>query len=252
MPITRAWSQPFTIARRDAGDYKAAWPTIIVYDNSLMVIYQDSNPATRWMRQSMDWGQTWTDPIRPWQLIGEYSQVDLLVDSLDRLHVVLGYRNGECCHGMWHGVWDGDQWGPLEPIVMGPKTPQFDPSAPQSIMSQGNVILATWWTDTGGGPRNGAWYSYTVLDAPELPHVALPTAGPASLNIQTPTPIYLPSDVPQPTLTATLEPLSTLGAGYTNPPPGDNPGMPVIIGIIPVALFVIGAIIWRKSTAGHQ
>jgi hypothetical protein len=169
-----AWTEPVVIARRDGDDYQAAWPSIIEHSGELVVVYMDSMPATRWMRRSRDGGLTWTDPERPFPHIGEYVFAELLVDGSGGLHIVLGNRTGECCHGMWHGVWTEDQWSELAPIVMGPKTPEFDPSAPSAVISQGNVILVTWWTDTGGrGRRNGAWYSYAVLDTQELPTVAL-------------------------------------------------------------------------------
>lgn len=246
------WGQPVVLARKDAGDYKAAWPSIIAYKGTLMVIYQDSNPATRWMRQSTDGGQTWSDPVRPWPHVGEYRWADLLVDSSDRLHIILGNRNGECCHGMWHAVWLGDHWGPLEPIVMGPKTLQFDPSAPQSIISQGNVLLATWWTDTGGGPRNGVWYSYAILDAPELPHKPLPR--PLAAETIEPTMPFMatPSATSTPTPAPTEIPVNSLGKDFTSRPPSDNPGIPVIASIFPISLLVIATFIFRKKTNSHK
>ncbi len=169
----RAWSEPAVLARREGKDYKAAWPSIVEYSGELILVFMDGMPATRWMRRSRDGGRTWSDPERPFPHIGEYVFAELLIDGSDRLHIVLGNRMGECCHGMWHGRWDGDGWSELRPIVMGPKSPQFDPSMPSAVVSQGNVILVTWWTDTGGAPRNGAWFSYLLLDAQELPTIAL-------------------------------------------------------------------------------
>jgi hypothetical protein len=183
-PEQRAWTEPVALARREGDDYQAAWPSIIEYANELILVYMDSMPATRWMRRSRDGGLTWSDPERPFPHIGEYVFAELLLDGSGGLHIVLGNRTGECCHGMWHAVWTGDGWGELAPIVTGPRTPEFDPSAPSAVISQGNVILATWWTDTGGrGPRNGAWYSYARLDAKELPTVALRRGAPATRSI---------------------------------------------------------------------
>lgn len=241
----QTWSQPFILARRDAGDYKAAWPSIIAYKGSLMVIYQDSNPATRWMRTSPDGGQTWTDPVRPWPHVGEYNQADLLIDSSNTLHIILGNRDGECCHGMWHGTWLGDHWGPLEPIVMGPKTSQFDPSDPRSIISQGNVLLATWWTDTGGGPRNGAWYSYTVLNAPELP-VLTRTQIPGATSTS-PTPTMGPG-----VSIETSIPETNPDRSLVEKPVSRNPGVPIIAGILPVLGLFLGVILFYSKNHPHS
>ncbi len=242
------WSQPYALARRDPGDYKAAWPSIISYDRSLMVIYQDSNPATRYMRRSFDGGNTWTAPVRLWPHVGEYRWADLLVDSSNTLHVILGNRNGECCHGMWHGVWQGDQWSDLEPIVIGPKTLQFDPSAPKSIIVQGNVLLATWWTDTGGGPRNGVWYSYTVLDAPELPLQPLSQNRPKAAMQAVPMLVTeAPTFTPVPTPTPIPIALNQLGSKSAQGPALDNPSTPVIASLLPVSLLIIVLFIMRTA-----
>jgi hypothetical protein len=229
------WSDPTLLAKRDEGDYKAAWPVIIYYNGELIVIYQDSFPATRWMRRSKDGGQTWSVPVKPWKHEGEYEHVVLIVDSNNILHIILGNRNGDCCHGMWHGVWLGEHWSELEPIVMGPKTSTFDPSAPRAVISQGNVLLATWWTDTGGGPRNGAWYSYTLLDAPEIPAIPLQTAQATNTPTITGSPgiisaVRTPSPVPN-----TIR-LSNQGKLISR---ADNPGYYVFLGFIPAGLFVV-------------
>jgi hypothetical protein len=240
--VSNQWSNPIILAKRYEGDYSAAWPAIIDYKGELMVIYMDSFPPTKWMRRSKDGGQTWSAPVRPWQHIGEYEHAVLLVDSNNILHIILGNRNGECCHGMWHGVWLGESWSELEPIVMGPKTSTFDPSAPRAVISQGNVLLVTWWTDTGGGPRNGAWYSYTLLDAPAIPEILLPT----------------PHVTSTPQITGTL---STISATQTlNPIPNisgpseqgknisqnDNPGISVLFGILPAALLITAVIFLKR------
>lgn len=243
------WSEPVMLAKRDPGDYKAAWPSIIFYNGRLIVIYQDSNPATRWMRQSFDGGQTWSDPVQPWPHVGEYNAAVLLIDSNKVLHIILGNRNGECCHGMWHGVWSGESWGALEPVVIGPKTSQFDPSMPQAVISQGNVLLSTWWTDTGGGPRNGAWYSYKILGAPALPIIPLPK--PHINNNPSPT------DAPDTTLTlsgkVTYLATPTPNAGVNNlgdyPSEGlspNDPGIPVAAGVVPGVLLLVGLILMRR------
>ncbi len=203
------WSLPFMLAKRDEGDYKSAWPTIIAWQGELMVVYMDGPlPPTRYMRRSLDWGQTWSEPVRLFPHVGEYEHAVLLTDGDDNLHIVLGNRRDTQSHGMWHGVWLGDRWSELEPLVFGPKTPTFDPSAPRAAITQGNVLLAAWWSDTGGGPRNGAWYSYGRVNASTLPVQTLPTAIPTPTPHPTTEPTrrpVTPTPTPRPQITVPAE-----------------------------------------------
>ncbi len=238
----KQWSDPNILAKRYEGDYKTAWPAIIEYKDELFVIYMDSEPPTRWMRRSNDGGHTWSVPKKPWQLTGEYGHAALLIDSNNVLHIVLGNRNGDCCHGMWHGIWSGDSWSELEPIVMGFKTNTFDPTAPSSVISQGNVLLVTWYTDTGGGPRNGAWYSYTHLDAPDIPPVPLPTVQATTTPTITGSPgitsaVRTPSPIPN-----TIR-LSDQGKLISRV---DNPGNSVFLGLIPAGIFIVAVVLFKR------
>jgi hypothetical protein len=238
------WSAPFLLAQRIEGDYKSAWPAIAIYHDTLVVMYQKGSPATREMRTSGDGGQTWSTPVRPWpNYEGEYENPVLLIDSLDRLHVVTGNRlsGTDCCHGMWHAMWLGDHWGDLEGIVVGPKTLQFDPSAPRAVISQGNVILATWWTDTGGGPRNGAWYSYAVLDAPELP--VAPLAQPTAVPAATATP-GTPTVVPAEMLPADSPQLSSALASDSS-----SPALPLEVSLLSIAGVIAIVFVVRRLRA---
>jgi hypothetical protein len=188
----RLWSEPVTLAKRAENGYKADWPAITTHQNQLIVFYMDGNPPSQYMLRSFDGGKTWTPPVRPFTHTGEYEHAVFLEDGDGRLHIVLGFRRGDCCHGMWHSVWLGDRWGDPQAIVMGPKSPTFDPSAPSAVISQGNVLLTTWWTDTGGGPRNGSWFSYTQLNASQLPLIPLLQPTPTSVPTQTPVPTSTP------------------------------------------------------------
>lgn len=242
-PATWQWSAPLLLAQRDAGEYEADWASIIHYHGELIVIYQDGFPATRYMRRSADEGITWSNPVAPWPHVGEYSAAVFLVDSSDVLHVILGNRNGDCCHGMWHGVWRGSQWAPLDALVTGPKTPEFDPSRPSAVLSQGNVLLATWWTDTGGGPRNGVWFSYGILNTPELPLVPFPTSTPnAAPALLAATSTLTPTATPVATATTTVAKLSGAQASRPNFQSVFRPAMTVLAGVVPAVVLLLGVL----------
>lgn len=158
------WSRPFLIARKEGRDFEADWGNIVSYKGELILLYQDDFPATRWIRVSKDSGETWSPPTRPWRHIGSYEQSVFLKDSADQLHVILGNRAGDCCHGMWHSVYRNGQWQDLSPITTGPKTVEYDPITPYGVVNGGNMLMVAWMTDTGPEDLNGAWYSIAYVD----------------------------------------------------------------------------------------
>lgn len=178
------WSKPYLLAQREGDDYSANWPTIIADGDKLLVVYQDGFPAARFMRRSLDGGDTWLEVERPFPHIGEYENPVLLKDSSGTIHLITGSRIGDPgIHGMWHAIWLGERWGNLSPITSGPKTETYDPSAPQAIMAQGNILLATWRNDATRDNLTGAWYSYTLLDTPAItPSFSLPATSTPSAS----------------------------------------------------------------------
>lgn len=248
----KQWSEPVILAERQEDEYEADWPAIISHNGELIVIYNDSAPATRWMRRSLNGGQTWTEPIKPFPSEGEYGHPLFLVDSENVLHVLLGNRRGSF-HGMWHSVWEGNRWRDLEPVVSGPVSEipgeEFDPTLPNGVVSQGNILLVTWETDNGVG-QNGAWYSYLIRDIPELPIVALPTV--ATTPIVTPSPTSTP---PLPTPTPSPErPIFTDAPSSGGPfSVLSSPATPLIIGIIPVVMLIsLVVLVQRLFARSHH
>lgn len=161
-----AFEKESIIAKREGNDYSASWPSMIDSGNQLILIYMDDFPATRWMRTSQDYGDTWSIPIRPFPEVGEYEYAILNKDNDNNIHMILGNRIVEPeIHGMWYSRWVGNRWTALEPIVSGPATISFDPSAPQAVIAQGNLLFATWWNNVRRENLTGAWYSYKLLDA---------------------------------------------------------------------------------------
>lgn len=228
------WSHEVVLARREGTDYSTTWPSIMVRDQELLIIYQDSFPATRWMVQSRDGGNTWSLPVRPFREIGEYENAVLLKDSNSNIYMVLGNRTQDPeIHGMWFSKWTGSQWTALEPIISGPRTNRFDPSAPQAIVVQGNMILATWWHNVSVENLTGAWFSYIYLDSPVLPTLTLPVPTPES----TPTPASTNTRI-SPILTST--PTEVIVGSFDTTPSGNtNPSLSVYLAVIPVVLIVL-------------
>ena len=208
-PASQQWSELTIVARRYENGFEATRPNIISHEGKLILFYQqdisaEKSVATRWYVQSDDNGQTWGEPIRPFEHVGTYGAVALTTDSSGNLYAMTGGRtttsDGEI-HGLWLSKLESNGWSPLQAIWQGPRVVDeenvrgFDPSRPKIVVSQGNLLFATWSTDPGAG-RNGVWYSYTTLPSPELPVRALlqPTEA-AVATIEKPTPTVAQEDI---------------------------------------------------------
>ncbi|HET7010128.1 MAG TPA: sialidase family protein [Anaerolineales bacterium] len=219
-----AHPEPETVlAVQDYAQESLGWPSLLTKDEDVLVIYQDAYPPTRWIRRSSDGGNTWSPPIRPFPHRGGYGYAALTQDSRGTIHVVLGNRLQDPeIHGMWYSRLVGDTWLPLEPIISGPATDTFDPCCPRAVVVQGNVLLATWAHNVTQDFLTGAWYAYTVLDAPEVPVqvVATPTGA---TDPSTPTPEIV-----------SATPVPTVQRAYGDPSPRANPASPILWGVISV------------------
>lgn len=244
----QSWSIPLLLAERTGDEYSADWPSIISHNGELFVVYMDSAPPTRYMRRSTDSGRTWTDPVRIFPQIGEYGQAVFLVDSNNTLHLVLGNRYPDpAIHGMWHSTWDGQRWRDPSPIVSGPKTANFDPSRPRAVISQGNVMLVTWWHDSTTALYPG--YSFAVLDAPliEAMPLATPVSGVATVTPEPTTPS--PETVEYAPETVDTEMLPPL---LNSQPEISRPDVVLFIGSLPVIFFVLAATLFTVIVRRHR
>lgn len=227
-----ALEQKTVIAKREGDDYSANWPSIIDSGNELILIYMDDFPATRWMRTSSDYGDTWSIPVRPFPEVGEYEYAALLKDSAEGLHMILGNRTVEPeIHGMWYSRWVGNRWSALEPIISGPVTGSFDPSAPQAVIAQGNLIFATWWNNVRRDSLTGAWYSYKLLDAPSFETVNYETAHTTTIIPEE----SIPTEISKDLSTPEEQPTRTFSTNASN----HSPAFPIFVAMLPVGLLVV-------------
>ena len=232
------WREPLELAR--VTGFQADTPAIIEYDGELTVTYHNDVPTTSWIRRSRDGGFTWSDPVHfASGFVGSNGAIDYVVDSSNTLHAFWGNRTGSpIIHGMWHRIWLGDHWGDVEAVVSGPQVVDeiggdgFDPKFARAVISRGNILLLTWTTDGFAG-ENGAWYSYTILDAPQLPAEPIPVPVETTLTTATPVPVVE---------TPTLNPFLLDTTSDKDAKAEFNPGRPLVFGIVPV-LILIGVII---------
>lgn len=237
-PDFSQWTMETVLARREGNDYSTTWPDIIFSGQTLMVVYQDDFPATRFMRVSYDRGESWSMPARPFPEIGEYENAILLKDNQGNIHMILGDRTVDPeIHGMWYSRWLGRNWTPLKPIYSGAITPSFDPSAPQAVMVQGNLILATWWHNVRRDNLSGAWFSYSYLNLPSDPQIPLPQ------------PTQEPTSTPGPdSLISSQSSLVTPSPINTQSPGSQNPSISIAFGMLPVLLLIPVFVFLRRRT----
>jgi hypothetical protein len=247
------WRTPYLLAAAEGNDYGADWPSMIEHKGQLIVMYMDGTiptgiPPTRWMRTSKDGGKTWSSPVQPFQQVGEHGIAVLLVDSFDILHIILANRVGDPpIGGIWHGVWIGDQWGELSLINARSAQAAIDSgsyaeisaaSRPNAVIVQGNVLMSAWWHNIRNPPPAG--YSFTRINSPELPIVALPkpTAKPTPAPVASTAQVTVTPDVT--TSNTPASPVIVTGTGDSGNP-SQSIGVPAVllIGLFPALILTV-------------
>jgi hypothetical protein len=250
---SQRWTIPLEVDRNVGAGI--AIPAVIEHAGEVLLMYNNGlasgGAPVQWFRRSVDGGQNWTEAVRPFaRHIGRNGTMSFVVDGNDGLHLFFGQRIGLggalAVHGMWHSLWLGNTWSEPEPVVSGPLVNDlvgergFDPYDASAVVSQGNVILVTWRSDPGQG-RNGAWYAFKQLDAPEAA-LSVPSR-PAALT-------------PTAAAPATLAPATQEGSGEAlsnleNEEAMDNPAGAIVLGVVP-ALALLGVLIVLRARAASR
>jgi hypothetical protein len=245
-----AWSAHQTLAT--VTDFTADEPEIIEHEGKLILVYNNDEPSTRWMRFSSDGGETWSNPVRLFQHVGLNGAPTMAVDGDNTLYLMFGNRIGNpAVHGVWFSQWLEDRWSQPAAVVSSPQVrvgPEgeegFDPSYVRSAVIQGNILFAIWRHDPQAGPTN-VWFSYRVLDVPAEPFRALPTieftpeplVNPSATLIVTETPAVSEPDTSPALSTATSEPESQDLAQ------DNNPSISLMLGIGAVVMLIVLAVV---------
>jgi hypothetical protein len=239
---TKSWSEPIEL---DEPGIRT--PSVIETQGKIFVSYHHINVNGNWWRSSSDGGETWSLPeqISP-RHVGTNGAVSFDVDGANVLHAFFGQRIDDNNHGMWHATFTGVTWTGLESVVRGPQIRDptggegFDPRSARAVIVNGNTALVTWGTDGSAG-TNGAWYSYKLLDAPELDSMPLEssTVVPSDIPTSTP-PMTQPAMDIEPTETSGVNDLETL----SNPPEFfRNPQFSILVGVAPAVILLGGLIL---------
>ena len=127
---------------------------------------------------SNDGGKTWSRPLGPFPShLGRSGEHALALDGNGVPHSLFTQRietataDGEysIIGGIWHSAFVDGNWANPDRFIT-----TYSPHDVRAIVSQGNVLLVVWREDPGAG-KHGVWFSYRVLDTPELPIIPLST-----------------------------------------------------------------------------
>lgn len=241
------WSTPVDLDNRiDLPDYFGpSFPAIVDNGKDIVIMYNGGNPFSgrhvnpgrpiQRVRLSSDDGRTWSGPVDPFPFhVGRSGEHALVLDGAGVPHALFVQRiettteDGEysIIGGIWHSTFQNGNWSNPDRFVT-----TYSPHDVRAVVSQGNVLLVVWREDPGSG-QHGIWFSYEVLDTPELPLVPLPTV-PVTVSAEqfsTLVPsLITPTPLPENILLNDSSPSS-----WTT-----NPAFPLLAGVIPVFLIVI-------------
>lgn len=245
------WSIPLELDRRVdlPEDWGPSYPAMVDNGTDIVILYNGGNPyfdqyagrgrPVMRARVSSDGGLTWDGPGSPFPLLnGRSGEHALVVDSVGGIHGLFMMRidrmvNGEFnpVGGIWHSVYNGQVWSVPERFV-----PTLLPAYVRAVISQGNVLLVVWIEDLGDG-QSGVWYTFKVLDTPELPLEPLPDPAfdlPESNSTEELVPEISPSVARTPDLRGIQS--------------GNIPALPLIVGPISVIafIFVVVFVFWQR------
>lgn len=254
------WNDIVLLEEKSDGEgfFGPSFPVIVDTGENVIVMYNSGNPDAGGLvpvgrpvqRASMssDGGRTWREATTAFpRHLGRSGEHSLVVDSNKVVHALFMQRienpnDGEdrVIDGPWHSALSGDQWS--EPDNF---STRWSPHDLRAVVVQGNVILLTWRQDPGEG-QSGVWYSYLVLDAPELPVAPLPAPQSTPTATPTPTPTPTPTSAPSTPTPIPLQPLASSSQGPLLAGLTDSPAIPLVLGLAP-AILIMGGFI-----AAHQ
>ena len=226
-----------------------SFPVIVDNGHEIVVMYNSGNPfsgrpvqaggpITR-MSMSFDDGVKWNGPLDPFPYhLGRSGENALTLDGNGTPHALFIQRIEEVNEGIysslggiWHSVFINGVWSNPDRIVTSVAAHDV-----RAVISQGNVLLVIWREDPGSG-ASGIWYSYSVLDEPELPVLPLSTA-PVGYSFKQGPVIVVSTNTP--------DPPHQLGLVDTSQPVNlkNNPALPIVVGIVPVVLILASVVLF--------
>jgi hypothetical protein len=245
--LTSEWNHLVELENRiDLPEYFGpSYPEIVDSGKEIVIMYNGGNPFSgrpvnpgrpiQLIRLSSDGGETWSRPLGPFPYhLGRSGEHAMVLDGSGIPHGLFAQRietataDGEysVTGGIWHSAFINGNWTNPDRFVT-----TYPPHDVRAVVSQGNILLVVWREDPGSG-KHGVWFSYSILDGPELPVIPISTIPAATSTNQTP-PMIPFLDTPTPTAVNDVFEESTFSRWR------NNPAFPLVAGAVPVVLIVI-------------
>lgn len=230
------------------GGEAQGWANLIaVGKDTVHVVWNGSPPAAgRYHRWSSDGGKTWSNTT----VISKSGGLTqgwpaIVADSAGIVHLFMfaGSARGDDMH---YASWDGTAWSEL--TIISPGEAGGWTGFPSAVVRYGNELHVAWTVFHGENVAPGIWYTTKRTSAPWVPPAPILTAQ------ATPSMAATPSLTPTASVTATPSPSPTVRLVVTEPYAQDNsnPGLPVVLGILPVVVLVAGVVLMQALRIGRR
>lgn len=229
MDSGKTWGHAFDLAI-GSPPFGAAMAAVFAFgDNEVHLTWDIPDRLHRW---STDGGETWSGPIPIMSLGAAYGGFNKLAkDSAGTLHVIAAVGNG-----VYHASWNGT-WNPAQAIELR----ESDPHGQQFVICKGNQLHVAYYDRTG---ENEIWYSTKPTNAPEIARTAIKASEASPISIPT---VKEPS--PKTLVLAATQPPDNAEQKTQHPSSSPRPKVfaPMIVGVVPSALLVIGVMVARLA-----
>jgi hypothetical protein len=238
----RTWLPALELDRKDESFWEAYAPgrpnALTIGPDQVHLVWFGAPAGQRWHQWSLDGGDTWSEarPVHP-TVRGYMEPPALAADSEGTLHLVSSGWIDNGPSGTFHTSWRDGYWAPPA-LVPEPAGGRGAGSEFRSVVAANGSQLVV------AGDLNGftdIWASSLLLEAPPVTPMPRPSLEPSLVVQPTGTPAQSRETAEAAPGTATR----VLDGSPAEPVPES---WPLVIGVLPVALLVGGALVVRRAS----
>jgi len=234
--LGEAWDASVMLADATIDNGFTGFPSLLpLGQDELLLIHVDERYQGRIERTSGDGGKSWSEPhLILSSMVGVNGFMVPLLDGGGALHLVINMRpSADQRTGIYYAPRAGLDWSPIVPVAVD------EPSGPSAHYTDATVRLGNEihivWTQLHGGE---IWHVRgQIQGVPASPALAFPTPASGARLQAAPTTAAVSSSAGPTPARAGPAPAQT----YRTPV---SSLQPLLIGILPAALLVLGAVLW--------
>jgi hypothetical protein len=235
------------------------WAELLSPDGQTLQLIWEETQAGRvgqWQSMSADDGQTWTDPAALPAVEGLSGPASVVADASGQLHLLQLVQESSAAPLLRYTFWDGQTWtaGESWPTAL---RDLADVTALVSTIDVAGRLVAAY-VDSRSSREPGTWQNEIVLAVRplDLPANATPITPLLTPAAATPEPLTTPEAtraVSATTLPASATPTPPAPNLGSQPPPGDNSALGLVIGVAAALGFVgVIVVVRRRFFGGGQ